>query len=604
MGVVDFIPQVVKDCKNIDEQLRYFCMESKTNIKDVWFDILAIHTLTKTHLKDEYKLISEEDNALFDDDNFYSNEGIFIRQTYDIKIRPKIQEYGIKIDLSTQADRLYIVFESGFVGSDNEEFFAQIAGEIISLMVQNGVIIRQQNLWQVKLKAEINKSLKQGVYPQKFLLLSTSDFIPNRSAELKFKLKEEWEESEGIKAPENAYFGVGVGEVIAEYFKPVLGRSGRNLRGEYIKVNFSKSEATHFVNYDKSQIEEEEVPEKKLYKSLIIGYVQVLKDNFVFKTDFEFDMMKTIYSPILLGGLQSGISIIIKSSDEMVDAVGSNMIVEASNIEITGSVGENVRLKAQKISIEGQTHQSTVIYAQEANITTHKGLFIGGTIEVKSLDSGNIQADEVKVGLSSGGIIYAKKIIIKRLKSNNKFNFCQECDIEEIRGGNNKIIISASAHTKTKEVMEIIHKKVSLLKSRLKNIAKEYHLISSKIKASLPVIKKIKAASQEVQQAMLSDVDVKRIYQNFMLSVKKLKALKQEFLSFQENIKETAKTLVQIEDETLYAKIITKSEWKFENEVIYHRNYPKVSDDILLLEDGENVEIFIDSSTKKLIKKF
>lgn len=604
MGVVDFIPQVVKDCKNIDEQLQYFCMESKTNIQDVWFDVLEIHTLSKTQLKDEYKAISEGDAIFLEDDDSYENEGLFIRQAYDIRIRPKTQKLGIKIDLTPQADKMYIVLENGFLGSDSEQFLIQVIEEIISLMAQSHIIIRQQNLWQTKLKAEIKKAIKQATYPQKFLLLSAPNFIPDRSAELRFSLKEEWEEAEGKKAPENSYFGVGTGGVIAEYLKSISGRGGRNLRGEYIKINFPKSDSTPFVSYDKSQVTQEEVDEKILFKSLISGYVQVAKDSFTFKTNFEFDMMKITHSPILLGGLESDIRLVIKSSDEMIDAVGSNMIIEAATIEIRGSVGENVRLKAQKIFIEGQIHQSAVIYAHDANISMLKGQCIGENVEVKSLDGGNIQADEVEVGLSSGGIIYAKKVSIKRLKSNNKINFSQECEIKEIEGGDNKIVISASAHIKAKEIMDIIHKKVLLLKARLKSIAEEYRLLSSKIKVNLPVIKKIKAASEEVRKAMLSDSDIKRTYQNFVSSLKKLKDLKQEFLDFQEKIKETSKTLIQLEDEALCAKIITKSEWKFENEVIYHRSYPKSSDDILLLEDGEKAEIVIDSNTKKLVKRF
>ncbi|PAF43440.1 flagellar assembly protein A [Helicobacter sp. 11S03491-1] len=603
MDALNFVPQVIKNCKDINEQLQEFSQSSKIDIANLCFDVLDIHTFIKSHQKEEYKIITSDEFAQLDKDNFYTKDNFFIQQTYDIRIRPKIKDYGLKLEVTPQADSMYLLFQDQFIIIDDDRFYEEIFGVVDSLMALNKIIFRQQDQQRQNLKLQFQEFLKQGDYPQKILLKTALDFIPYQPSRFEFILKQQWE-SNGKKAPENAFFGVGVEEVIAEYIKPIKGKSGRNLRGEYIRMDAIRPDQISPITHNKNYVSKEETPEKFIFKSLITGYVKILNDIITFNTDYEFDTMKTINSPTFLGGLESDITLTIKSDNELIDAVGSNMIIEASTINIIGSIGENVALRAKNISIEGQTHQSSIIHAQKAKITTHKGQFYGDFIEVKNFDSGFIQTDEADIGIASGSTIYAKKLKIKNLKSNNKINFYQECFIAEIQGGENKITISATSHEKTKDTMDFIDKKISLLKTKMHSMIKEYQLLMSRAKKNKPTVDKIKTADKQTQKAMLMDDDIKRTYQDFILNVKKLKLIKQELIKFQNNIKELNHNLIQIQDETLQAKITTQSEWKFENEIVYHRDYPKPGDEVLILQDGENVDISIDEQTKKILKQF
>lgn len=601
MDAPNFIPQVVKNCEDINEELQQFSLGSKIDVKHLWFDVLNVHTNIKIHEKDEYHIITGNELIQFEKDSFYTKEDFFVSQNYDIRIKPKTKDYGLKLEITPQADKIYLLLDNHFTIIDDEHFYEEIFSIIDSLMAQNKIIFRQQYEQRENLKVQFQEFSKQGGCPQKILLKSAPDFIPYKPAEFNFILKEQWEKN-GKKAPENSFFGVGVDEIIAEYIKPVKGKNGRNLKGIYIKTDTKNIEQMPPITHNKNYVKKEETPEKIIFRSQITAYVKIDNNAITFNTNYEFDTIKTINAPMLLGGLKSGITLTIKSEDEFIDAINANMIIEASNINVIGSIGENVELCAQKISIEGQTHQSSIIRAQEAKVTTHKGQFYGESFDVKNLDTGFVQSDECTIEIASGSTIFAKKITIKNLKSNNKLHFAKECNLKEIQGGENKFVISASSDIKTKQTMEFINKKISLLKTKMHEMMKEYQFLMSSAKEHKPIIDKIKVAPNPARQAMLNESDIKKIYYDFIACLKKLKILKKELLKLQNNVKDLNQSLFEIENETLGAKIRTQTEWKLENQIVYHRDYPRASDETLILKDGENTDIMINPSTKKITK--
>ncbi|PAF46968.1 hypothetical protein BKH46_05895 [Helicobacter sp. 12S02634-8] len=602
MEAPSFIPQVIRNCEDVNKELQKFSLASKIHQDYLWFDVLNFQTLIKTNEKDGYQPLSGNALAQFEKDDFYIKDNFSLLQTYDIRIYPKTKDYKLKLELTPQADKLYLVFDEHFIIINDDQFFEEIFSVIDSLMAQNKVIFRQQYEQRENLKAALKNFQAQGAQPQKLLLKTAPDFIPHTPSEFRFLLKNAWEKDKGTKAPKNSLFGTSPDVSIAEYIKPIKGKNGRNLKGLYIKIDIKDIDQMPPLSYNKNFIQREETSEKIVFKSLINGYVKIENDTIIFNTDYEFTSMKTTNAPMLLGGVESGITLVIKSEDEFSDAVGSNMILEASKIQIIGSVGENVTLSAQEISIQGQTHQSTTIKAQEAKVTTHKGRFLGEHFSVRNLDTGFIQASDCSIEVASGATIYAKKIAIKTLKSNNKLHFSQECELQEIQGGENRFVISSGADIKTKQVMEFIHKKIALLKSKMHTIAQEYQLFVTKAKKNKPIIDKIKSADKTTQIAMLAENDIKRTYDQFIAHIKKLKVLKRELIGFQNNIKDLNASLLEIENETLGARILAKSEWRFENEVIYHQDYPKPNDEILILADGENIDIRIDPLKRKMIK--
>ncbi|PAF43240.1 hypothetical protein BJI48_05725 [Helicobacter sp. 11S02596-1] len=601
MDAPNFIPQVVKNCENINEQLQQFSLTSKISLDHLWFDILDVHTSIKLHEKDEYHLITGNEIAQFEKDAFYTKEDFFVQQTYDIRIKPKTKDYGLTLEITPMSDKMHLVPDNHFSIIDDEHFYEEVFGVIDSLMAQNNIIFRQQHIQRQNLKIHLQELCAQGIHPQKILLKTAPDLTPYQNAEFIFTLQKEWEKN-GREAPKNSFFGVSADEVIAEYIKPVQGKSGRNLKGEYIKMDTKAMPQMPPIQHNKNLVRQEETQNKVIFKSQIPAYVKIEDNAILFNTNYEFSTIKTTNTPMLLGGVKSGLTITIESENEFIDAIEANMIIEASNIHIIGSIGENVELSAQKITIEGQTHQSSTIYSQEAKITTHKGKFYGDVIEIKNLDTGFVQADECTIEIASGSEVYAKKIKIDTLKSNNKLHFSQECLIKENQGGENKFVISASADNKTKQAMEFIDKKISLLKTKMRAMAQEYQFLITKAKENKPIIDKIKSAPKDVQKAMLNESDIKKTYHHFITSLKKLKILKRELLKLQNTIKELYTSLFEIENETLSAKILAQTEWKLENQIIYHRDYPKSSDEVLLLEDGESADIAIDPSSKKIKK--
>lgn len=601
MEIINFVPQIIQNCEDIQQELINFSHTSKINQDFIWFDILNIHTFIKLEAESDFHLMDANQLNQFEEDEFYKKEPYFIKQTYDIRICPKKMESHLSLEFGDHFDKMYLILGDDFLIIDDEKFYKDIFNFIDSLMAWEKVIFRQQYLQREELKQKLQEYSQKEDFPRKILLKTAPGFIPYQPPKFMFTLKKQWEEK-GKQAPENALFGVGTDGVIAEYIKAIEGIDGRNLKGKYIKNNNFQAKEDSLMTYDKEFIIKEELPDKFLFKAIVPGYVKLTGKSISFSTKFELDTINTINSPMLLGGTQTGIELTIKAKDEMRDAIGSNMVIEASIINILGSIGENTHIDANKIFINGQTHQSSIINAKEAQILTHKGKAYGDDINVKNLDAGFIQADNIFVDSSNGGEVYGKKVSIGTLKSNNKINFSQKCRIKEIQGGENLITISAASHIKTKETMDFIDKKLSLLKANMQGIFKDYQELLLKMKKNKPIIDKIKSADTNTQKAMLADDDIKITYRKYAMGIKKLKNLKAELMKFQETFKELNHTLFEIEDETLQAKITTEHEWKQENKILYHRDHPISKDDILIIQDGENVNISIDTSTKKLVK--
>ena len=173
----------------------------------------------------------------------------------------------------------------------------------------------------------------------------------------------------------------------------------------------------------------------------------VSKQNFIFKNG-----IKSIETPNLLGGLESGLALEIQARDELSDAIDSNLILEASVINIKGNVGKNVILVAKEITIEGQIHPESYVYANKARITNHKGVCYAKELECKYLERAKVYANSVKVEASAGSVVYAKEIALEKLKSDNKLYFSKQCWIDEVDGNGNRFIFTLLGARKPRRI--------------------------------------------------------------------------------------------------------------------------------------------------------
>ncbi|HFU73976.1 MAG TPA: hypothetical protein ENK65_00320, partial [Helicobacteraceae bacterium] len=132
--------------------------------------------------------------------------------------------------------------------------------------------------------------------------------------------------------------------------------------------------------------------------------------------------------------LDADVSINVKESDSLKDAIGMGMEVEVNEINVEGNVGPNAVIKAKKASVEGQTHQSSEVHDDELSINIHKGTAYAKSITSTRLEHGTVEADTVHVTQAIGGVIRAKEITIELLGSHVTMSATKTITVQQLKG--------------------------------------------------------------------------------------------------------------------------------------------------------------------------
>ncbi|MGL2860883.1 hypothetical protein ACQKA8_07220, partial [Helicobacter pylori] len=384
---------------------------------------------------------------------------------------------------------------------------------------------------------------------------------------------------------------------------PKQGRDGRNLKGLYIELPKVAHSPTP-IGHDKNAFEEREENNALVYYSKALQGVKMEKGRLVSKQNFIFkNGIKSIETPNLLGGVESGLVLEIQAKDELSDAIDSNLILEASVINIKGNVGKNVILVAKEITIEGQIHPESYVYANKARITNHKGVCYAKEFECKYLERAKVYANSVKVEASAGSVVYAKEIALEKLKSDNKLYFSKQCLIDEVDGNGNRFIFYAFGGRENQEELKIAKQKLNALGLKSKKIIAQHQSLNHLVKNNQTIMEKLKNATEEIKRSLMQQESVKDAYSEFMFALKRLKILKAQMLELQKINNECYAKLISIENSFQHASITTKNPFKQENIVIYHRNYPKVSNSTAMLSHNESVNVIYEDHKIKKIPK-
>ncbi|OOP93460.1 FapA family protein, partial [Helicobacter pylori] len=472
-----------------------------------------------------------------------------------------------------------------------------------------GVVFRHLLQMYENLKTELRKYQKEA-QNKRFILYASLTFIPNTEEQSHFLLEEEYlpthtiflSDQEESFVKENDYIAKENQKVACVNY-PKQGRDGRNLKGLYIELPKVAHSPTP-IGHDKNAFEEREENNALVYYSKALQGVKMEKGRLVSKQNFIFkNGIKSIETPNLLGGVESGLALEIQAKDELSDAIDSNLILEASVINIKGNVGKNVILVAKEITIEGQIHPESYVYANKARITNHKGVCYAKEFECKYLERAKVYANSVKVEASAGSVVYAKEIALEKLKSDNKLYFSKQCLIDEVDGNGNRFIFYAFGGRENQEELKTAKQKLNALGLKSKKIIAQHQSLNHLVKNHQAIMEKLKNATEEIKRSLMQQESVKDAYSEFMFALKRLKILKAQMLELQKINNECYAKLISIENSFQHASIMTKNPFKQENIVIYHRNYPKVSNLSAMLSHNESVDVIYEDHKIKKIPK-
>ncbi|WP_305877379.1 FapA family protein [Helicobacter pylori] len=609
MSLERFAPIKVERCKDIQKELKKAAAENKLQTEDLWFEILKTSIFIKNSVKDDFSEAFGGELQQLEEEEYYEKKELTLYQTHDIKIKSNAYKRFFEVKVDEDLSKIEIILDECFIVLDTEEHYQEMFAYIKECLAFQGVVFRHLPQMYENLKTELRKYQKEA-QNKRFILYASLTFIPNTEEKSHFLLEEEYlpthtiflSDQEESFVKENYYIAKENQKVACVNY-PKQGRDGRNLKGLYIELPKVAHSPTP-IGHDKNAFEEREENNALVYYSKALQGVKIEKGRLVSKQNFIFkNGIKSIETPNLLGGVESGLVLEIQAKDELSDAIDSNLILEASAINIKGNVGKNVILVAKEITIEGQIHPESYVYANKARITNHKGVCYAKEFECKYLERAKVYANSVKVEASAGSVVYAKEIALEKLKSDNKLYFSKQCWIDEVDGNGNRFIFYAFGGRENQEELKIAKQKLNALGLKSKKIIAQHQSLNHLVKNHQTIMEKLKNATEEIKRSLMQQESVKDAYSEFMFALKRLKILKAQMLELQKINNECYAKLISIENSFQHASITTKNPFKQENIVIYHRNYPKVSNSTAMLSHNESVDVIYEDHKIKKIPK-
>ncbi|MGL2819003.1 hypothetical protein ACQJ9V_08265, partial [Helicobacter pylori] len=467
MSLEHFAPIKVERCKDIQKELKKVAAENKLQTEDLWFEILKTSIFIKNSAKDDFSEAFGGELQQLEEDEYYEKKELTLYQTHDIKIKSNAYKRFFEVEVDEHLSKIEIVLDECFIVLDTEEHYQEMFAYIKERLAFQSVVFRHLSQMYENLKTELRKYKKEA-QNKRFILYASSTFIPNIEEQSHFLLEEEYlpthiiplSDQEESFVKENDYIAKENQKVACVNY-PKQGKDGRNLKGLYIELSKVANSPTP-IGHDKNAFEEREENNALVYYSKALQGVKMEKGRLVSKQNFVFkNGIKSIETPNLLGGVESGLVLEIQAKDELSDAIDSNLILEASAINIKGNVGKNVILVAKEITIEGQIHPESYVYANKARITNHKGVCYAKEFECKYLERAKVYANSVKVEASAGSVVYAKEIALEKLKSDNKLYFSKQCLIDEVDGNGNRFIFYAFGGRENQEELKAAKQKLN-----------------------------------------------------------------------------------------------------------------------------------------------
>ncbi|MGL2587788.1 hypothetical protein ACQJ5C_07835 [Helicobacter pylori] len=609
MSLEHFAPIKVERCKDIQKELKKVAAENKLQTEDLWFEILKTSIFIKNSTKDDFSEAFGGELQQLEEEEYYEKKELTLYQTHDIKIKSNAYKRFFEVKVDEDLSKIEIILDECFIVLDTEEHYQEMFAYIKECLAFQGVVFRHLSQMYENLKTELRKYQKEA-QNKRFILYASLTFVPNVEEQSHFLLEEEYlpthtiflSDQEESFVKENYYIAKENQKVACVNY-PKQGRDGRNLKGLYIELPKVANSPTP-IGHDKNAFEEREENNALVYYSKALQGVKMEKGRLVSNQNFIFkNGIKSIETPNLLGGMESGLVLEIQAKDELSDAIDSNLILEASAINIKGNVGKNVILVAKEITIEGQIHPESYVYANKARITNHKGVCYTKEFECKYLERAKVYANSVKVEASAGSVVYAKEIALEKLKSDNKLYFSKQCWIDEVDGNGNRFIFYAFGGRENQEELKAAKQKLNALGLKSKKIIAQHQSLNHLVKNHQAIMEKLKNATEEIKRSLMQQESVKDAYSEFMFALKRLKILKAQMLELQKINNECYVKLISIENSFQHASVMTKNPFKQENIVIYHRNYPKVSNLSAMLSHNESVNVIYEDHKIKKVPK-
>jgi len=591
----------IKASTNITQTLNQAAQDRKIKKSEVDFDLLEVETLTQLGESKEFTSIKEALEKTYDK-SMLLNESLFVRQEYQIRIRPyevdkKLGDVKLEVGSNKAKSKVVATFKKGSVFPCDINLAKLLKREINRKKLRLGLLIGHFEAGLNATLIKLAKAVKCGSPLSKDVKIVIAQspgafFAKNDSIILHYEKNED--------TKKNLIDGVDSGVLIFEYVKPKIGRDGRSCSGEYITVPQPQIKYANYVP-DKETVSIKEDEDSIKYYSKIDGYVK--NSGGVISISREMTIKSASFRDT--GSIETGenkdISINISNKNNLDDAVGSGVNIDVKELNVEGTIGSHAKVKANELNVGEQTHRNSQLEAVEnAKVHLHRGNLKAKTAEIDILENGTIQADDVYVKKMLGGEIIGHRVVVDEITSNTIIIASESIEIKTISGHHNKLIIDP-------DKIESFHEKVEAFKKELKEKSYEFREINTEYEKKVSehqgqldrikvFQKRILAASKTGKTPNKADVIRVRQYKS---EAEKLSAESISIKAKEDEINVLSTELEKLYEAELHAKIIYKGAYDGQTKVMFvdlktSKEYAVVPDGvcekIVLVKDGVNGE--------------
>ncbi|WDL75415.1 DUF342 domain-containing protein [Helicobacter winghamensis] len=590
-GSHTFRPYYINECEDIKFAIKQVASQYNRDADSFDFELQAITTYKKNLYDYELEQIHQDAvEAFFQNRDNMLEPNLVISQRYCILIKEKERkETRFHLSADKGFSEAFLYFHPGF--TYKEENFESLYGQIKKEKVWNKILCFDEE----REKKALVEFLKTLTYPlkkeERYLLVRGVNLVASTEAKLSFK-----------KDVTAQFQTVLANEVICEFQKPLQGKPGRNIRGDYIVPQAPKSEKqTSPLRYDNASIVLVDYPNKIEYKSAMGGILDY-KDNVLSIEDtLEAQEVSFKTTGSLIGAIDSGTVVNITETDTMKEALGQGMKIQAGEVNIEGNVGSDAIVHSKRVHIGGLTHQSSKIYADSVEVSTHKGYIKGEKVQIDTLEAGVIEGKRVEVDKMHGGKIYAEEIVIQTLHSNALLYATKSIHIVHMKKGENKFFLAANYSPSNK-------KQYDTLLAQKNDSIKEAIRLTKELKVESLELTKLKETANEVRKVLTQYKNTKTKPPSYLLEkfeayrarVVALREKREKINFLSETFKNARDALVELDAQTKDATISIDSGWVGYNEV--HYTFYAPSKDLLCIpKPGEPSKVIYKNDKIELV---
>lgn len=579
-------PTIIRT-ENVAKELMQIGKSNKVSPNTLDFNLLEVETYTRVCELDkddvDWEEMAQEDMHGLDDASAILNPLFQIKQVYEIEVFSKnyeedlFKDFHAAVGANATKCKIYLSIKAGSKLTYFKGFKEAFLNYINKSKVRAGVLVyifdEMVADYITKLSAQV-KVEGTLVYetPETVLIANAHEPTPTVDDALiiHYEKSNEIGENDRVNHSERGFIhSVSENDILIEYIKPMIGKAGRNCRGEFMEPKEPEisNEPTFSVDDTIEQVDNKDNIE---YRAKSSGYITLEGTTYQIKSDMEIGTIDFKTTGNISAGVDSDVVLNVKESDSQKDAIGSGMEVEVSEIDIKGNIGPDAKVTARRISIEGQTHKTSEVKADDLTISVHKGLALGKNVKISRLEQGVVRCDKAMIDQSTGGEIYAKEIKIEHCGSYVKATASRLIDIKKLQGNENVFVINPLVQTEKQEGLKGNKAEIEELKKSLAEIQKEIDKYSKMVRANTAGFNDIKKKLiHNKKNGIKSPEAFVNKYKQFNKISEHLENIKKEHAIKNDKFQLLTTKTASFQDNILDARVINRDRWIGHNEIVF-----------------------------------